>query len=273
MLSYVQKDSATLANVIQAVYDINRYDIILQIEKEFAETCQNLLHAKDLVYNKNKYVVQPNIPDCPFIFKDITKMCHRFENQEMQIQRIFEEIPKHPRFEIERLRTADIAMKPKKNYTKIIMLSYTADANHIVEKLIPKLRTPRDNKRLGVLVLHEQLDKVNINPEQFIFDSISQVDYVMPIITNEYVKAINSCTNKVEDMLHADNRYVKYIYTLMSSHYVMNGCKNFKVRGLLSDDAHSLVNTHHLMEHPLLQIWFTYSDIDEVIVKLLNGAI
>lgn len=247
----------------------------MQTEKEFLETCDNVTNARDSRYNKNKYLAPQKTPDCPFIFKDLTKMCTSFENDtEVKIQRIFEEIPRHPRFEEERLKMAAVVKKPKKNYTKIVMLSYTADANEIVEKLIPKLREVRDNKRLGVLVLHEQLEKVNMNPEQFIFDGLSQVDYVIPVITREYLKAINSCTNKVEDdMLHADNKYVKYIYTVLMTHYIMNGCRNFKVRGLLPDDCFSLVHTHRLMEHPLLQVWFRNCDIDEVIMKLLNGHI
>lgn len=232
------------------------------------------MHTKDFFYNKNSYFAPQKKPDCPFIFKDIIKMCQRFENNEMKIQRLIQEIPMQPRFEIERLKTAAMVTKPQKKYSKIVMLSYTADANEIVEKLIPKLRIPKDNKRLGVLVLHEQLKKVNLNPEEFIFDCISQVDYVMPVITPEYLKAIKSCTNAVEnDVLHTDNKYVKYIYTLLSTHYVMNGCKNFKVRGLLPDNYLSLVHTHRLMEHPLLQVWFRNCDIDEIIIKLLNGNI
>lgn len=271
----MQKDSSTLANVIQAVYDIKRHDVILQVEEEFAEVCKTVLGARDFRYNKNKYFAPQNMPDCPFILKDITKMCFRVENDtEAKIQRIFEEIPRHPRFEEERLRKAAVVAKPRKNYSKVVMLSYTADGNEIVEKLIPKLRMPKGDKRLGVLVLHEQLEKVNLNPEAFIFDCLSQVDYVIPVITRDYVKAINSCTNQFEDgMLHVDNKYVKYIYTLLITHYMMNGCRNFKVRGLLPDDCLSLVHTHRLMEHPLLQVWFRNCDIDTVIAKLFNGCI
>lgn len=255
------------------MYDIKRYDILVQVEETFTETCKYILEAKDVCYNKNKYVTLKTMPDCPFIFKEITKMCRKFEDEDTKIQRLFEEIPRQPKFEFEHLKTA-IAAKPRKNYTKTVMLSYTTDANQIVEGIIPKLRTVQNDKRLGVLVLDEQLRKLNVNPEQFIFDCFSQVDYVIPVITPEYVKAINSSLSNVNgDMLNADNKYVKYIYTMMSTHYVMNGCRNFKVRGLLPDESLFLVHKHRLMEHPLLQIWFKLSDLDEIIAKLLCGNI
>lgn len=255
------------------MYDIKRYDIVLQLEETFTKTCKNILEAKNIFYNKNKYVALQKTPDCPFIFKEIPKMCRKFESEEVKAQRLFEEIPPHPRFEFERLKAA-AAVKPKKKYAKTVMLSYTADANQAVQKLLPKLRIPKDEKRLGILVLHEQLEKFNVNPEQFIFDCFSQVDYVIPVITPEYVKAINSCTSDIDnDMLHADNKYVKYIYTLMSTHYVRNGCRNFKVRGLVPDDFLLLVHTHRLMEHPLLQSWFKLSDVEEIVTKLLDGYI
>lgn len=252
---------------------MKRHDIILRVEEEFAETCRSVLETKNIYYNRNKYVALQKTPNCPFIFKDISKMCRKFESEEAKIRRVFEEIPRHPRFEFERLKTA-APVAQRKNYAKTAMLTFTADANKIVEGLVPQLREPKHGKRLGVLVLGEQMKRLDLNPEQFIFECFSQVDYVIPVITPEYVRAINSSTSGIEeDMLHVDNKYVKYIYTLISSHYVMNGCRNFKVRGLVPDDSLFLVHTSRLMEHPLLQIWFKLSDAAAIVTKLLDGDI
>lgn len=253
------------------MYDIKRYDVILQTQTEFVETCEHILNAKDSHYNKHKYLVPQETPDCPFIFKHLTKMCSAVENyRNKELRSISEGI--HPNFG-HFFRMARIAKQPIQVYRNIVILSYAADANKMVEKLIPKLRTARDNERLMVLVLHEKSENGNFNPERYIFNVLSQVDYVIPVITPEYLKAINSCTNGIEDdMLNADNKYVKHIYTLLMAHAVIE-CRNIKVRGLLPDDCLSLVQTHRLMEHPLLQNWFRNSDIDEVIMKLLDDSL
>lgn len=268
----MQKDSATLANIIQAVYDIKRFDIITQVEEEFLEMCNNVLETKNFIYNSNKYLVPSTKPDCPFIFKDIVKMCKKFEDEDSKLKRIFEEIPKHSKFEHENLKRA--VPSQKRNYAKTVMLSYSSDANDFVKALLPKLRMPRDKKRLGVLVLNEQMGKMNLNPEEFIFDCFSQVDYVIPIITSEYVKAVKSPHSGIdENLLQVDNKYVKYVYTLMNTHYLRNSCRNLKVRCLIPDEFLSIVHTSRLMDHPLLQIWFKFSDTDEIVVKLINGDI
>lgn len=238
----------------------------------FLKTCEGVLQNKHLMTVVNNYIYPNNIPDCPFIFKDISIMYKRFEQIEDANSNFLQKYTQ-PHLIKNQLQTLVNCTK-KTVYTKTVLLTYSEDANANVNDIITRLRETKDNMKLGVVLLNEQIGSLNIEPEQFIYECFLQVDYVMPIITKQYIQMIGSSSSKLNyAATNIDNRYVKYIYALMNTYYLRNNCKNYKIRSLIPNNSTSSVQDHHMMAHSLFQVWFKISDIDMIKERILHGTL
>lgn len=267
LLAYAQQDSASLGNLAAAIYSIDRHDIILQIHDVFLKTCKSVLNKTYPIING--YIYPKVAPHCPFIFKDISTLYKTFGQKEGKRSHLKDFI-NQPGSVKEQFRIATY----KTNYRKTILLTYSDDANVFVNNIIDTFRKTKDDKRLGVVVFNEQLGRFNIEPEQFIYECFLQVDYVIPIITENYIRTITCSTSEIDHMVqNIDNKFVKYIYALMNTAYLRNNCKNFKVRSVIPDNKIKTLQRHHIMGHSLFQIWFKLSDIEIVMDRILRGKL
>lgn len=63
------------------------------------------------------------------------------------------------------------------------------------------------------------------------YKSTYQVDYVIPILTRQYIEKINNPAKTYDEMHNSlDTKYLKYIYSLLRYEYVRNQCCNNRVR-------------------------------------------
>lgn len=245
--------------------------MILQIHTIFLKTCEDILQKTYSM--KNNYVYPYTIPDCPFIFKDISQIYKTFEKNENDNNKCLKKYIEKSHFVKEKLQTS-INCTRQTSYTKTILLTYSEDANIIVDNILTKLRKGKGNMKLGVVILNEQIGRVNIEPEQFIYDCFLQVDYVVPIITKGYIQMIGSSSSELNyGQENIDNRYVKYIYALMNTYYLRNNCRNFKIRSLIPDNSISTIQHHRMMGHSLFQVWFKISDIEMIMERILQGTL
>lgn len=261
-LAYIQKEDATVENILFSLYEIKRHDILLEIKDLVGKACNSIL--RKFSTDMDKEVIKPAIvPSGPFIFKNFSKSIQVSKDIRLVTESLQRSAP----------YTCQTKTNSKKRYTKTILLTYSHDADGFVKELLVQLRKPRGDAKLGILALHEQQHKLSLCPEEFIYECFEQIDYVFPIITMQYLKQITSNTNDTSifsPLENPDHKYVKYIYRLMNAHYLGNGCKNTKVRCIIPDEMVTKILKHPIMTHSLLQIWIRFSKIDTLIDAILN---
>lgn len=89
----------------------------------------------------------------------------------------------------------------------------------------------------------------------------------MPIITEGYMEAIKSptalCSSSTNNI---DCTYARFIYTLMSSHYINGtGCINKKIRSIMPQSVNKKV-LGELYKYPHLQVWMSENEIDKFLI-------
>lgn len=151
------------------------------------------------------------------------------------------------------------------------MLTFAKDAGKSAKEIAMALRKVRNENRIGVVILAEQEGKLNRNPQQFIYDCFLQVDYVIPVLTPDYIKMVTSADFKDGTLQNVDNLYVNYIYTLMNTYYLRSGCMNLKVRSIIPDDFVHNVYKRSIMGHPLFQVWVKMSEIELLADRIIKG--
>ncbi|KAG8237516.1 hypothetical protein J437_LFUL017566 [Ladona fulva] len=163
----------------------------------------------------------------------------------------------------------------KPNYGCKVMLTFTEDGFEAAKEVAKIMRRERDGlPRIGVVILQEQIDHLCRDPQEFISGAFNQVDYVIPIITEQYLDSITSMRQRNESNIDCiDANYVRYIYSLMGSHFVGSGCVRNKYRCIIPDDLTTSVIRHPLMLGPIFQVWVKVSETENLSVILLNSVL
>jgi len=107
---------------------------------------------------------------------------------------------------------------------------------------------------------------------ELILNFVVQVDYVVPVITENYLTAIcGRGTVSESSMLCTDTQYqnIKYIYDLMAKYYMRNGCINDKIRCVIPDDLVHLTRCQ-VMARPLFQVWVRASEVEQLSQRMLG---
>jgi len=108
---------------------------------------------------------------------------------------------------------------------------------------------------------------------ELILNFVVQVDYVVPVITEKYLNAIcGRGTVSESSMLCTDThcQYIKYIYDLMATYYIKNGCINDKIRCVIPDDLVHLTQCQ-VMTRPLFQVWVRASEVEQLSQRMLGS--
>lgn len=108
---------------------------------------------------------------------------------------------------------------------------------------------------------------------ELILNFVVQVDYIVPVITEKYLNAIcGRGTVSESSMLCTDThyQYIKYIYDLMATYYIKNGCINDKIRCVIPDDLVHLTR-RQIMARPLFQVWVRASEVEQLSQRMLGS--
>lgn len=247
LLTYVQSPEATMDKIFSALQKMQRFDIINQI-KDYVHELVDVL--SQCAMNKGSEILQPGyLPRAPLVLSPIlTGECGTKENE---LKGTLHDIQqKHN----------------KQRYGSIVMLTFADDGLPTAECITKIFRSKQP--RIGVLILQEQEKGVYSRAEEFIDDCFKQVDYVIPILTRGYIKRINNIAKTYDQIYNnLDEKYLKYIYSLLRYEYVKNQCCNNRVRCIVPDkDVYTVVRSNL---HPTLQAWFRESDIDAFVNNIL----
>lgn len=237
IFAFTRFADATTDKILKACYEIKRWDVITQIQNDLLEFSANLNYS----INNRQFsrAITNTVP--------------------LELRQLNEESSNNAR----QTRT--------KRYDKIILLTFASESNSFTDIIVQKLRGNHNGKRIGVLVLNEHSARVNQNYDVTIRAFFRQADYVIPILTNDYLNIINSWRPAMNSAENLDNRFVNYIYSLMSAYYLDNGCLNDKIRCIIFDDMASSILSHKAMKsNSILKVWFYFSDIDRLAERILD---
>ncbi|XP_075223798.1 uncharacterized protein LOC142325655 [Lycorma delicatula] len=153
-------------------------------------------------------------------------------------------------------------------YKKTVFLTFASDGKQDAYRIAQALRNPStDRPPCGVLILHENSEIIQSNPELLIKVLFDQADYIMPIITEEYLERINfesrpRFNSSTETCL--DICYVKYILDLMRKYYHRNECLNDKFRCIIPNttDKFSILRNTLFFSEPTLRAWAYESNLE-----------
>ncbi|XP_011253471.1 uncharacterized protein LOC105249590 [Camponotus floridanus] len=248
LLTYIQSPEATMDKIFSALQKMQRFDIINQI-KDYVCDLINVL--SQCATNEGFEIIQPGyLPKAPLVLSPIlTRECKSGMKQN--------ELKCTP-YDIQQKNT-------KQRYGCIVMLTFADDGLPTAECITKIFRSKQP--RIGVLILQEQEKGVYSRAEEFIDDCFKQVDYIIPILTRGYIERINNIAKIHEIYNNLDEKYLKYIYSLLRYEYVKNQCCNNRVRCIVPDKDVCTVVRANL--HPTLQAWFRESDIDAFVNNIL----
>ncbi|XP_073997597.1 uncharacterized protein [Rhodnius prolixus] len=164
--------------------------------------------------------------------------------------------------------------QPNKNKcSKRVMLTFAHDGEKVATSVAAQLRKARgQHLPIGVLILDEHADVVEANPEQFITHYFPQMDYIVPIITPQYLDTIDKNSSPEASLSSAiDTRYVQMIHTLMVKYYVGNSCRNDKFRSIIPDcHVNSILHDERMKRDLVLQAFVTESKLETLAMRILK---
>lgn len=231
---FVQRDDASMDKIVTALKNIKRYDIITRLKNILIDFGERLNEQYKVTNNE--------------FLKPDTKIAVPLVLSGPGITDLLFQAPKLPP-----------NIPPK--YPAIVLFTYTTESEEIAYLLATQLRM----RKIGVIILEEHKDLVRMYGEKFVFDAISQSDFVIPILTTDYLNKITSLSNLRDFSLweNIDNTYVKYIYKMLMTHYMQNSCYNTKIRGIIPHERIKDVLNHEAMKYKAeLSVWRSSKDID-----------
>jgi len=166
-------------------------------------------------------------------------------------------------------------LKPKQ--TIRILLVFARDGASAAEEIVsgmvgfhcddyPTIRV--DFFRLNELELWHAL---LINPEGCLMKWLDEMDFVMPILTPQYLQDLHDSSIPAGPPAPTSAMINKYIYTLLRSEYVAQGCQNTKVRPCMPQQfVEQLYKCKPVQVEPLFKMW---KESDIVTTKSRVGAI
>lgn len=247
LLSYVQSPEATMNKIFIALQKMQRLDIINQIKDYIYDLIGTVLQCAK---SEGSEIIQPGyLPRAPLVLSPILTIETKTKENELKCQ------------------SQDTQQKDiKQKYGCIVMLTFTNDGLSTAESITKIFRSKQP--RIGVLILQEQKKDVYSRAEEFVDDCFKQVDYIIPILTRGYIERINNLGKTYEEIHNnLDEKYLKYIYSLLRYEYLKNQCCNNRVRCIVPDKDVYIVVRANL--HPTLQAWFRESDIENFVNNIL----
>jgi len=95
-----------------------------------------------------------------------------------------------------------------------------------------------------------------LNPEACLMKWIDEMDFVMPILTPEFLQDLHNPFVPTGPPAPTSQMINKYVYTLLRSEYVGAGCQNHKVRPLIPRDfIEQLSRCKPVLTEPLFKMW------------------
>lgn len=107
-----------------------------------------------------------------------------------------------------------------------------------------------------------------VNPEACLMKWIDEMDYVMPILTPDFLQDLHNPNIPPGPPGPTSAMINKYVYTLLRSEFVANGCQNSKVRPAMPVEfVEQLYRCKPVQAEPLFKMW-KHTDLQTMQTRL-----
>lgn len=246
LLAYVQSPEATIEKILTALVKLERFDIINRMKESVTDFIGKLI--TDETTDHNLEIMRPKvIPRAPLVLSPMLK-----------ITLSPNEIGNKSSSTVHRTQDFKRTRNNKTTYGSIVMLTFAKNGEQTALDITKQFRSMEP--KIGVILLKEQEKYVYSRGVEFVDDCFKQVNYIIPILTKDYVQQISSPTNLYnEENSTLDTKYLKYVFSLLRYEYINQDCCNSRVRCILPESETQNINKFDL--HPTLQAWFKESDL------------
>jgi len=149
----------------------------------------------------------------------------------------------------------------RKNYCKYVLLTFAADGQSVAYRAAEFLRGTRNKNgaSVGVVMLCENENKIMHNPGQIIPEILSKMDFVIPVLTAGYFRALRQPDTQARLV---DERYINFIYDVLITKYIHSNCSNIQVRPLIpSGEVETVYQQSEFLHCAMFSPWKTDDDI------------
>jgi hypothetical protein len=160
------------------------------------------------------------------------------------------------------------------NHTVRVLLVFAMDGVGVAEDLVEysQFFSVPDIPDIQVDIFRlNEMDLWNAilqNPEACILKWLDEMDFIMPILSPELFKDLHQAGDTGGPPAPTSPLINKYIYSLLRTQFVSNGCKNLKVRPLLPVQFESSIGkSKPLTSEPLFRMW-NYTDRESFLKRL-----
>lgn len=260
----VQKNG-TLAQVLRALHDIQRLDILNRISSKTNELFQNM--------NAGGNVTSEDLDfDSGIVGSDTIRVVGEADsgNLESAVRRDSSACQKE-RAAAEKVHSRDQPSKKKKNKSKVVLLTFADDGHELAMAAAEAFRNATPS--VGVLILERNKEQLQTSSTA-IHRWFNEVDYIVPIITDEYLWQIAPRAEPfaVSPTSSLDARLARLVYVMMNEEYVRNGCRNYRVRPVRAAKAGAGPDRPHLLlSNPLFYVCRGEDQLDDLARTLANS--
>ncbi|XP_054259309.1 uncharacterized protein LOC128984048 [Macrosteles quadrilineatus] len=262
---YAATKDGTIADVLQALLDLGFLPALREAEKHINTLLIEVEgEKKDLIETPTKeedngihdkilnVVKAANFkPFVPAIFNPI-----KLKDVSTSLSGI------HTVKENERIQTSKAqSKKGSQKYCKYVMLSFANDGHSTALRVASVFRATTNKKGLpiGVLMLCENDNQILENPGQIIPDIIAKMDYVVPVLTEGYFRALKEPDLQARLL---DERYIQFIHDILVSKYIRNSCLNIEVRSVIPNNSiNSVYFKEDFIHHSIFNAWKSEDEI------------
>ncbi|RZF43866.1 hypothetical protein LSTR_LSTR016248 [Laodelphax striatellus] len=317
--TYSQNTNSNLYQIVKSLQTLKRFDALQKLKEPFQQLVEGvkLLVESDkanFIYEKinpgvdeaDSQTMVTEANDCQFLIapknyqKDIKLLLpmslHNLVGSRMTTETVWNAQPQRRIIQQEVLvtrqntsnetmlqPTAPRPISPKRKVN--VFLTFASDGEAAARRIARIMRTAvQDRPEFGVLILDENAEKVLSNPEILINQLFPQFHFICPILTEGYLKAINSPLIDESDaqlemrsaLDSLDAFYAKFIHNLMMNEYTENGCRNQRFRCIIPKVEDNALRTivDQMRKpgclNPTLRAWAYEKDLESFLRRLIG---
>jgi len=271
------KDDGTIGHILQALLELKflaalreaqqHIDaLLIEVESEKVDLVETQAGEKGKV-NENKISNVLKAADfkplVPAIFNPVKAKESTVKTQPIYREREDESIQTQSR--------TPQSKKSSKQYCKYAMLSFASDGYSTALKVAAALRATKNKRGLpiGVLMLCENENQILDNPGQIIPDLMAKMDFIVPILTEGYFKALKEPDLQARLL---DERYIQFINDMLVSKYIRDSCLNIQVRSVIPNNAiNSVYFREEFIYHTILNAWKSEDEIRSLADSMIKS--
>lgn len=254
--AYVQREDATVDKIYLSLAELNRNDII-SLTYDLVITFSKKINTMFTIPNNGSIMIPPEVPDVPLILQ------HLLDDDDADEKNINTEDADDHEYPVGNPNPYNVP------YKKIIMLTYVGNDAEIALEIAWKLRRAVTN--IGVILLMEHSSDVLAYREGLVLKFYATSDYVIPILTPNYLNEINSIKRPSNSNKNMDGHYAKFIYDLMNNEYLRSGGCNRKIRCIIPDKYFDKI--HSGLLNPIFNVWYNSNAITDLATQMISSQV